>query len=140
MTFQNILVPVDFSKPSRAALALAGKMARESGGRLTCLHVSEASEDYPEEEDSAELSARLRESLLGRLNWAVETIVGEGVEVECLLILGAAEREILRQAGAGGHDLIVLGSKGRTDWERSMIGSVAERVLGDSPVPVLVTH
>lgn len=140
MEFHKILVPIDFSKPSRAALALAGGLARASGGRLTCLHVNELPPAFPEAEDSAEIAARLREDLTGRMKWAVDNVVGDDVEVECLLVDGGAEREILRQAVAGGHDLLVIGCKGRTDWERSLIGSVAERVLGGCAVPVLVTH
>ena len=62
---------------------------------------------------------------------AVEIVVGEGHSVH---------NGIMEAAKATGADLIVMGSHGRKGLEKLVLGSVTQRVLADSMIPVLVVR
>lgn len=139
--FKSILVPTDFSEPSLAALELAARLAELHGSRLTILGVAEllyayrsdeglVAQGHPGFEDlhnrSLEL-ARTRAEALARPLGA-DSVIREGY----------APEQILQQVSAGGHDLVVMGTHGRTGMDLAMLGSVTERVLRGCKVPVLV--
>ena len=63
-----------------------------------------------------------------------------GVEVEALILEGHPAEEILDFAEKQDIDMIVVGSLGKTDIERFLIGSVSEKVARNAKVPVLVVH
>jgi nucleotide-binding universal stress UspA family protein len=63
-----------------------------------------------------------------------------GVEVETELMRGRPDRAIVKRAEDGEFDLVVLGSHGRDGVARVLLGSVAEKVVRRSPVPVLVVR
>jgi nucleotide-binding universal stress UspA family protein len=62
------------------------------------------------------------------------------VKAEVLVIDAAPAEALLDQAAAGGHDLIVVGSRGRGDAGSFLLGSVSHAVLHHSRVPVLIVH
>ena len=53
------------------------------------------------------------------------------------MLQGIASSEIVRFAGESGHDLIVMGTHGRTGIKHALLGSVAEKVVREAPCPVL---
>ena len=147
--FHEILVPSDFSVHATAALRLAVRLAQSSGGRITLLHVGLVpgmgvydlgSYGAPFPDTLVHLheeAARQQQSALERL--ARAEIPAE-VPWRALSREGFPAQEITAEADAGGHDLIFLGTHGRTGLERAFLGSVTERVLRISRVPVLVTR
>jgi nucleotide-binding universal stress UspA family protein len=140
----TVLAAVDFSKNSYAALRRAARLARDNNQRLVAVHcVASADEDAfwrhlvstPWEVPKkirAVAEARLRESVQEILT-PEETPDDIGYVVE----LKSASDGIL--AAQKGHDaeLIVLGSTGAGKARNFLLGSSAERVVRDSPVPVL---
>ena len=63
----------------------------------------------------------------------------EGISVDTKIIRGVAASEgIVQIANEIGADLIIMGSHGRTGVKKMMLGSVAQNVLTQSPVPVLI--
>ena len=126
MLFTRILVPVDFSEPSIEALRLAVTIGMKEGARLTLLHVD--SGPLPDG-DSAAVMHRL-----------VAQEIPTSVHFELAFDEGVPAEKINQHAADGQHDLVVMGTHGKTGIERVILGSVAEVVVRTCPVPVLVTH
>jgi len=124
--FTRLLVPIDFSEPSIEALRLAVTIAMRVGARITVLHV-----------DTDALPSPSAEPAMHRL-LAIE--VPSSVMVDMEFDEGPAADRINHHAKAGQHDLVVMGTNGKTGLERVVLGSVAEMVVRTCPVPVLVTH
>ena len=132
----HILCPVDFSEFSLRALDHAAALARWYEARLTVLNVfpTVPTLDLPpivmEETDRERIMADLRR-FTGH--------VPEEVPLD-LRIREASDihREILGQAEALGADLLVIGSHGRSGFERLLLGSVTERMIRKTPCPTMV--
>jgi nucleotide-binding universal stress UspA family protein len=144
---KEILCPVDFSEFSRRALDHALGVARCYGSTVTALHVVASTpvivpspysfgvETPPPpmvlpHVDRAAVATEVR-----RLAEAEEV---PGVRVETLVVEAPdVYREILAQAERLGSDLIVVGTHGRSGFERLFLGSTAEKVLRKARVPVM---
>lgn len=139
MSIESILVPVDGSSPSLAALDHAIVLAEDSGASLDVLHVAVADEFSVGE--SVPLSTEAHDDIEAALDAAVELAISRlGPRVERLEIPGDPERVIVETARAGGYDLIVLGTHGRIGRLHEMMGSVAEGVVRSAPCPVLTVR
>jgi nucleotide-binding universal stress UspA family protein len=132
--FERILVPTDRSDPARRALEQAADLATQYGATVTVLHVVDTRElDRGEDVDERTRTARTDlDASLDDLDLAVtpETAVRAGIPSE----------EILDYAHESGTDLLVMGTHGRTGVRRYLLGSVAEKVVRLSDVPVLTVH
>ncbi|MFN7147596.1 MAG: universal stress protein [Myxococcota bacterium] len=145
--FTSILVPVDFSEGSSAALRLAVRLARAHKARLTLLHVGVTAQAVGVETFGMpvpQVFVELNDQLARERQHALEKLAREEVpeDVPRALVVrdGYPPEEILAQAETGGHDLLVMATHGRTGLKRVLLGSVAERVLRSCPIPVLVTR
>lgn len=137
---RKVLAATDLSEMSPAVLKAAASLAVRAGAELTVLHVYQA-EEYvqafgearmPLDEFVAHLQAEIERHLPSHPSVL-------GVPVRIKVIEGvSASREILDAAVSIPADLIVIGTHGRTGFRRVLVGSVAEEVLRESPVPVLV--
>ncbi|MGE5412752.1 MAG: universal stress protein [Syntrophomonadaceae bacterium] len=134
------LVATDFSPKSRAALAAARALARRTGAELTLVHARPASDvraAVAEERGdllrgkAGALKARLADHYARRLGRLARP--GE----RTLVVSGVPELAICREATRG-YELVVMGTRGRGSVSSLFLGSVAQRVLARSPVPVLV--
>jgi nucleotide-binding universal stress UspA family protein len=143
--FKRILVPMDFSPPSDAALEYARSVAARYGASLHLLHVAEdpyrafysAEVFVPEveglrEEILSDTEKRLKERLLPAdltdFRATADTVIG------------TPAGSIVEYAGAHGIDLIVMGTHGRGGMSHLLMGSVAERVVRTAPCPVLTVR
>jgi nucleotide-binding universal stress UspA family protein len=144
MATKTILYATDFSASSRRALAVAGSLARDPGGRLLVLHVvpnREAIRDAelaagipPSEHFDADMTA-YRSEMKSQLD-ALEPL--PGITVERLLKEGHVVPTILRTAEERACDLIVLGTHGKNRIQRALMGSVAEQVMRQASCPVVI--
>jgi nucleotide-binding universal stress UspA family protein len=66
--------------------------------------------------------------------------VPDDMSVTSRLLDGDPAREIMRLARDGDHDVIVMGSRGRGRITAALLGSVSNRVMHDSEIPVIVIH
>lgn len=147
MNFNRILVPTDFSASSERALRLAVGLARRDHGAIVLLHVAPFpvafSGDFYGPLPVIDLQPTLdqigKESrhLLERL---AAQEVPQDVGWTPKVILGSPADEIGSEIEHGGYGLVVMGTHGRRGVSHVLLGSVAERVLRHSAVPVLVTR
>lgn len=135
MKFQKILCPTDFSDYSRAALAMAAALARESDAELILLHAADTPMSYAADDDAdleerevlAKIQARLDQEEIPRPPARVRRLLVEGDP-------GAAITDVARDEHA---DLIVISTHGRSGWSRLLMGSTAEYVVRNARCPVL---
>ena len=138
-SFRRILVPHDFSPPAEEALALAARLI-PADGRLLVLHVivpfvpvtdlpvGPGGYIAPQEfvgDTKRQLDRAVAKTMRGKPTRRIETKV----------VVGDPYQRIV--AAARGMDAIVMSTAGRTGLSHLLIGSVAEKVVRHSPVPVL---
>lgn len=133
---RKILVPLDGRRASETALAAAGDFAKDSGARLYLLRVL----DRPAPTVSA--SVRQRAAVERAERYLAETreqLAAAGIrDVSTAVWSGAPAAAIVKAADLTGADMIVMASGGPTGAPRTLVGSVAERVLRGTKRPVLV--
>ena len=138
---RHILVPTDFGAPSDGAIDLAVAIALRFEGRLTLLHV--ASKPPPYYYASVGGLAfpidRIETEAKAMLDRALETTKARCPSTESLLVTGAPWEQILEAIQSCGADLVVMGTHGRRGVRRMFLGSVAEKIVRHSPVPVMTT-
>jgi nucleotide-binding universal stress UspA family protein len=145
IAIQNILVPTDFSQPADAALAYAKALSGRFGSRLHLLHVVAVPYLYP---TGAESSAFPMTQLMTDVEAASRSTIEElvtrfGLPADRVTLhtpIGMPVSSILETIADERIDLVVMGTHGRGMVEHLLLGSVAERIVRRSPVPVLTVH
>jgi nucleotide-binding universal stress UspA family protein len=134
--FSKILVATDHLESSQLAVRAAAQLARRTGASLKVLHVlEEVARAYPFPPPSG-----VREQARERLLREVADLRATGLTVNAVYDEGFAADQITAATTAISPDLVVVGSHGRSGLPRWVHGSVAERVVRSSPVPVLTVH
>jgi nucleotide-binding universal stress UspA family protein len=140
--FRSILVAVDGSEPAAHALQEAIDLARGEGARLTLISVA-APPRWLGSPGPYVAPVPLEDEFERRAQQVVEeaeALVPEDVPVSTVVRSGPAVQAILDRVEAGGHDLIVMGSRGLGSAGSLLLGSVSRAVLADSRVPVLIAR
>jgi nucleotide-binding universal stress UspA family protein len=141
-----VLHPTDFSAASRPAFARALAEARTEGAELLVVHVVSTVLPFVggEEYMSPKTYADLRQSILDQGRKELDKVVAKAkaarVRASGLLLEGSAPDAIVRTARSKRADVIVMGTHGRTGFTRLFMGSVAQRVVGTAPCPVLTVR
>jgi nucleotide-binding universal stress UspA family protein len=136
--FNAILCGVDFSEPSRVALRSATELAKTFGASLTLQHVYESPIDMaPPATILPTVQADMRRARTGLADWQAEAKRLGADDVRIVWTEGTPWQEITKRAHDYGHDLVVVGTHGRTGLQHALIGSVAERVVRHAPCPVI---
>ncbi|MFP5385583.1 MAG: universal stress protein [Bacteriovoracia bacterium] len=137
----NILVCTDFSPFSDDALKAADKLREQSGGTLSVLHVSEHPVIWdwlPREGSPISLDEEVEKELLSSLRKKIESQMARcEVQGENHISMGLPHQVILEEINARNIDVVVMGHKGKTGGT-FRIGSMAEKVISSSPIPVLI--
>jgi nucleotide-binding universal stress UspA family protein len=137
--YEHILVPVDGSEASMDAVEHAAALADSHGA---VLHVLNAAEPQAAVESAGVDIVGVMEDIGQEAIDDAETNAAEqGVEdVRTSLVHGTPHRSIIDYAEDNDVDLIVMGTHGRTGLGRLLLGSVTEKVVRVSPVPVLTVR
>lgn len=140
--YDRILVPTDGSDETERAVRHAAELAAAHDAEIHCVYVVNTASfaSLPMETSWEGISDVLEEEGDAALQRAQE-IAGEyGVACRTLLIEGSPGKEIARYAEDEDCDLVVMGTHGRGGIDRLLLGSVAERVVRSSAVPVLTVR
>jgi nucleotide-binding universal stress UspA family protein len=142
LSLKTILVPVDFNDPSDTAIAAAIDLARMTDARLVLVHAWEAPWAYadtpmiPLNDVTLEIGKAARAAAELKLRevqtkWSrTSTVVRQGAAWQVVIDVITEEK----------CDLVVMGTHGRTGLAHALLGSVAEKVVRLSPVPVLTVR
>jgi nucleotide-binding universal stress UspA family protein len=144
--YKHILVPTDGSKLSEEAMAKAVQFARETGARLTALHVMPeyippAFAEFPAagQASFAEFMTATEETAKSVLGAAQKAAADAGVECETVSLRHTQPyRAIIDLARDKACDLIFMSSHGRRGLSALVLGSETNKVLTHSSIPVLV--
>jgi nucleotide-binding universal stress UspA family protein len=139
--YRNIVIATDGSENTQRAISYGIKFAKLSGATVHALHVV----------DTASLSQSwtagwetMYEILKNEGKKAVSKVIeyakASGVDVKEVILEGHPSSEIIDFAENNDIDLIVMGTLGKTGLDRFLMGSVAENVVRNSQVPVLVVR
>ncbi len=130
---RRILVPYDFTGPSRRACDYALELAASVGASLSLLHVVERFDITLTSAEHAKLVAGAKLEL----DRAARLMRPHVRDMEINVVEGMPWEEIDRAAHDRGADLIVMGTHGRRGIARALLGSVASRVLRTASTPVV---
>jgi nucleotide-binding universal stress UspA family protein len=136
LMFQKIVVPLDGSELAEKALPYARYLAAAEGGALFLIRAVEVWAATVQ--DALENGLEKKPQAEAELAAAAARIAGKGVAVEHAVYVGEPAGAIELAASTHKADLIVMSSHGRSGFARWAYGSVAERVLRGSALPVLV--
>jgi len=140
-TFKHILVPTDFEKASAGALEIATSLARACDAKLTLLHVWEIPiYPYMDFMLNSEVITRVEDAAVKHLAEALERAREVLPSVESRLKSGLPWQGILDAIEELKPDLVVMGTHGRQGIGRAILGSVAEKLVRFSTVPILTVH
>ncbi|MBJ21271.1 MAG: universal stress protein [bacterium] len=136
----QILVPVDFSEHSRAAVERAFLIAGLCEAQVRLLHALQLPPCTLDPEFSGALRDELRNSEKREFEEYCESLRRRGFEFSERFEERDPADAIHAAARSDGTRLVVMGSHGRRGLDRLILGSVAERTLQDAPVPVLIVR
>jgi len=130
--FEDVLVPTDGSECAEVAVSHARDLATRYGATVHVLCVADARivENAPHNEQIMEERTELAERTCAG-------IADDGVPVQRAVRSAVPHTAILKYVASHGIDLVVMGTHGRTGVERYLLGSVTEKVVRLSDVPVL---
>jgi nucleotide-binding universal stress UspA family protein len=135
-TLNHLLVPTDFGEPAERALDIALTIASKFSSKVTLLHAYNLI--LPSYAEGLSWPAI---DLEGEAKKALDETLAKAKErypaVEAVLVLGNPVRQILEAVEKQGADMIIMGTHGRRWLSRVILGSVADKVVRLSPVPVL---
>jgi len=137
--FERILIATDGSEYSERAARVAIELAKLRGGSLTALYIADTSRMSHLPDDMLLFSIRELLTREGKEAASyVEKLASEaGVEFEKTIMEGNPGEKIIEYAKNNCMSIIVMGSVGRTGLDKFLLGSVAEKVVRNSKVPVL---
>lgn len=141
--YRRLLCPVDFSDVSIHAFQIAIDLAKLFKADLHVIHVfqmpasaiPEGAYDIPDD-----MEDKIKDHLTKKLDEFIKDHSTTGINITTGLYAGFPHAEIINSADETNADMIVMGTHGRTGFSHVLLGSVAERVIRTSDIPVLTVR
>jgi len=146
LPFKTVLVSTDFSPLGNAALPVAFRLAKDHHARLLVATVLEFppppnpmyAHYYPMPTEAQKHTAR--SAALTAMKSLVPDALASGLPWEPVILEGDAATELCRYANDHAVSVVVISTRGRTGVTKLLLGSVAERVLRGTHVPVVLVR
>ena len=145
--FETILIPTDGSEPAERAAGKGVELAAQHGATVHALYAVEpiplgglSSGPEPASAGHGKVIDEQKREAQRALDAVSEMCTDSDVEVVTTIEYGKPHDEILEYADSEGMDAIVMGTHGRSGVERVVIGSVAEKVVRRSGIPVMTVR
>ena len=140
--YDRILVPTDGSSEGELAVCHALDLAAVHGASVRAIYVVDTARyaGMPMETTWEGVGDLLYDDAEAALSTVGELAAAREVDVETAVVEGTPSREIITDAEDAGCDLVVMGTHGRGGIDRLLLGSVAEKVVRSSSVPVLTVR
>jgi nucleotide-binding universal stress UspA family protein len=138
--FKKILIPTDGSEYTKAAIGKGLELAKLMGAEVTALYVVDQTSfiNFPMDSTIVSVYSLLEKEGKDAVDY-VKTEGGKiGVKVNAVVEEGSPVKKIVEASRV--HDLIVMGTLGRTGMSKILLGSVAERVVRYAHCPALVVR
>jgi len=138
---KTVLVPVDFSKVSRAVVTEAALLARTLDARIVLLTVVQPPvvlNEYAGMMDIAQLTAAGEKNAARQLDSLEDGLKAQFIKTESVQVTGSPIPLILEQAEKNDADYIVMGSHGHTAFYDLLVGSTTHGVLLRAKCPVII--
>jgi len=135
---KRILVPIDFSACSEAAMGYAISLAQSFQAQVFLIHVMEPPAyglDFTLTHPG--VPVEVKQKLVDATKQSVEKMKKMGIDAEGHFVMGVPFVEIIKAAKKHEADLIIMGTHGRTALAHLLLGSTAERVIQRADCPVL---
>lgn len=145
MGIRRIMIPIDYSEHAKAALTYGAEFAQSFGATLDIVHVwdrptylTDAVMVQRPGEAHKPIGELIRENAQHDMNeFLSQNPVPSGVSASSRLLSGEPASALLAELKKGEHDLVILSTHGRTGFAHLLLGSIAEKLVRMSPVPVL---
>ncbi len=140
--YDRILVPTDGSDAMETVIAHAVELAAAHDATLHSLYVANTASlsDIPMDAGWESVTHALEREGQRAVSVIERAADEAGVAFESEIREGAPAKEIIRYAEEDDCDVIIMGTHGRSGVDRLLLGSVAEKVVRSSPVPVLTVR
>ncbi len=140
--YEKILIATDGSEYTKNAVDYGIDLAKSTGAKLFAIYVVDtaAFASIPMDAAWESMYELLKQEGDLAIKYVTERAQAEGLEVEGNLIEGHPADEIIRYSEKNSISLIVMGTLGKSGLDRFLLGSVAEKVVRNSKIPVLVVR
>lgn len=136
--YQDLLIATDDSESARRAADHAIELADQLDATLHALSVSEEGPHSSEKRD--EMRSDSESDAQRAVERVVESASARGVEATSSIRQGVPQEVIVDFAESNAIDMIVVGTVGRSGLDHLVVGSVAEEVVRNAPVPVVTVR
>ena len=143
LSIKKIVCPLDLSDLSPRVAAYAVAMARAFGSEILVIYVAPSVNQYAVMDippQSIELFTEEVSTKAAKHMGKVTTELFAGIKVETKVLSGSPAEEIIKVAREVNADLIVMGTRGRKGVDLLVFGSVADKVVKNTKIPVLTVH
>jgi len=146
VSYKNILVPVDFSDYSEKAVDYAIFLAEKFCAEITLIHIVELFEEDVNEKEHLEAYEKIIEKKEAeeakKLQTQCQIGKDRGLDIIHSVLLRdiSAADAIINYAADKGFDVVIMGTHGRKGLTRWLSGSVTEKVVRHSSIPVITVH
>ncbi len=138
--FKKILIPTDGSEYTKAAIEQGLDIAKLMNAEVTALYIVDqtAFVNFPMDSTVVSVYSLLEKEGNDAVDYVKREGEKRGIKVTGIVDEGSPSKKILDECK--NHDLVVMGTLGRTGISKLLLGSVAERVVRFATCPVLVVR